>query len=170
MTCCASGNALDEEEHARQHVDACGDHRRGVDERGDRRRALHGIRQPDVERNLRGLADRAAEDAAAPATVRKHWDSDCSRGHLRCDLRKDDVNRSQLQTMRMPSMKPKSPMRLVMNALFAAVGRGIAREPVADEQIAELTPTSSQKMNIIAKLFASTMPSIENMKSERLPK
>ena len=25
-------------------------------------------------------------------------------------------------------------------------------------------------MNIIAKLFASTMPSIENMKSDRLPK
>ena len=66
-------------------------------------------------------------------------------------------------------MKPKSPMRLEMNALFAAAAAAsrVNQWPMSRY---ELTPTSSQKMNIIAKLFASTMPSIENMKSDRLPK
>ena len=35
------------------------DHRRRVDERRDRRRTLHGVGQPDVERELRRLADGA---------------------------------------------------------------------------------------------------------------
>ena len=42
-------------------VDARGHHRRGVDQRGDGRRAGHRIREPDVERHLRGLPDRARE-------------------------------------------------------------------------------------------------------------
>ena len=42
-----------DQEHARR------DHRRRVDERRDRRRALHGVGQPDVERELRRLADGA---------------------------------------------------------------------------------------------------------------
>ncbi len=51
------------EEHgvAPDQVDARGDHRRGVDEGRHRRRAFHGVRQPDVERNLRRLARRADE-------------------------------------------------------------------------------------------------------------
>ena len=53
---------LDEKADAHQHVNAGGHHRRGVDQRGDRRRAFHRVRQPDVQRELRGLADRAAED------------------------------------------------------------------------------------------------------------
>ncbi len=32
------------------------------------------------------------------------------------------------------------------------------------------TPTNSQKMNIITKLSARTMPSMENMKSDSPPK
>ena len=49
--------------HAEQHVNAGGDHGGGVDQRGDRGGAFHGVRQPDVERELGGLADGAAEDA-----------------------------------------------------------------------------------------------------------
>ena len=51
------------EEHrvAPDHVDARGHHRRGVDQRGDRRRAFHRVGQPDVERNLRRLAGGAEE-------------------------------------------------------------------------------------------------------------
>ena len=43
-------------------VDAGVDHRRGVDQGRDRGRALHRVRQPDVERELGALADGAAED------------------------------------------------------------------------------------------------------------
>src|SRR6266513_2469597 len=71
-----------------------------------------------------------------------------------------------LQTIRMPSMKPKSPMRLVMNAFLAASaadGR-LNQWPIRRY---ELTPTNSQKMNIITKLFASTIPSIANIKRDR---
>ena len=50
---------LEERVHAGDQVDARGDHRRGVDQRGDRRRALHRVRQPRVERDLRGLRERA---------------------------------------------------------------------------------------------------------------
>ncbi len=39
-----------------------GDHRRGVDQRRDRRRAGHRVRQPDVQRELRGLADDAGAE------------------------------------------------------------------------------------------------------------
>ena len=41
---------------AGDEVDACGDHRRGVDERGDRGRALHRVREPGLQRELAGLA------------------------------------------------------------------------------------------------------------------
>jgi hypothetical protein len=41
---------LEQRVHARDQVDAGGDHRRGMDEGGDGRRALHRVRQPCVER------------------------------------------------------------------------------------------------------------------------
>ncbi len=44
--------AGEERVHARDHVDAGGDHGGGVDQRADRRGAFHGVRQPDVERKL----------------------------------------------------------------------------------------------------------------------
>ena len=53
------------EEHdveARDHVDARGHHRRGVDQGGDRCRSRHGVGQPDVERQLRRLAGGADEE------------------------------------------------------------------------------------------------------------
>ncbi len=53
---------LKEREGTRHEIDAGGNHRRGVDERTHRRRALHRVWQPDVQRELRGLADRAKED------------------------------------------------------------------------------------------------------------
>jgi hypothetical protein len=52
----------EDEEHAAEHVNTGGHHRRGVDERADGRRAFHRVRQPDVQRELRRLADRTAED------------------------------------------------------------------------------------------------------------
>src|SRR4029077_2451291 len=48
--------------HAHDHVDAGGDHSGGVDEGADGRGAFHGVRKPDVERNLRGFAHGADEE------------------------------------------------------------------------------------------------------------
>ena len=47
---------------AGDHVDAGGHHRGRVDQRGDRRRALHRVGQPDVQRDLRALAGGADEE------------------------------------------------------------------------------------------------------------
>ena len=60
MTVSASGHH--QHVDAAEHVDTGGDHRRGVDQRGDGRRAFHRVGQPDVQRELRGLADGAAEE------------------------------------------------------------------------------------------------------------
>ena len=51
-------------------VDAGGDHRRGVDQGGNRRRTFHRVRQPDVQRELRALADRAREEQQRDARQR----------------------------------------------------------------------------------------------------
>jgi hypothetical protein len=47
---------------ASDHVDTGRHHRRRMDEGGDRRRAFHGIRQPDVQRDLGRLARGADEE------------------------------------------------------------------------------------------------------------
>jgi hypothetical protein len=85
-------------------------------------------------------------------------------GRLACISLKTTVPVA-VHTMRMPSMKPKSPMRLAMKALLAAAAAAsrVNQWPMSRY---ELTPTSSQKMNIITKLFERTTPSIENMKKE----
>ena len=54
-------------EHASDEIDAGRDHRGRVDERADRSRAFHGVRQPDVERELAGFSRRAAEDEEGDA-------------------------------------------------------------------------------------------------------
>ena len=61
------GRELEQRVHARDQVDARGDHRRRVDQRGDRRRALHRVREPRVQRDLRGLRERADEQQEQPA-------------------------------------------------------------------------------------------------------
>ncbi len=38
---------------ARHHINAGGDHGCRMDQRGDRRGTFHGVRQPDIKRNLR---------------------------------------------------------------------------------------------------------------------
>ena len=50
---------------ARDHVDAGGDHRRRVDQSGDRRGTFHRVGQPDIQRELRRLAAGADEQQQA---------------------------------------------------------------------------------------------------------
>ena len=59
------GRGVEDGEHPRHEVDTSGDHRCGIDQGADRRGALHGVGQPDVERDLRGLARGAHEQAQA---------------------------------------------------------------------------------------------------------
>ena len=59
------GRAAEDEVGAAHHVDAGGDHGGGVDERGDRRGALHRVGQPDVEGDLRALAGGADQHEQA---------------------------------------------------------------------------------------------------------
>ena len=56
---------LEQRVQARDQVHAGGDHRGGVDQRGDRRRALHGVREPGVQRDLGGLGEGADEQQDA---------------------------------------------------------------------------------------------------------
>ena len=57
----ASGARSKHLARAADHEDAGGDHGGGVDQRRDRRRAFHRVRQPDVQEELRRLAHRADE-------------------------------------------------------------------------------------------------------------
>ncbi len=59
------GGAFEQRVHARDQVDAGGDHRRGVDQRADRRRALHRVGQPRVKRDLRRLGEGADQQQQA---------------------------------------------------------------------------------------------------------
>ena len=57
------GSGLEDRARADEEVDAGRHHRRGVDQRGDRSRALHRVGEPRVERDLCRLGDRASEQA-----------------------------------------------------------------------------------------------------------
>ena len=57
---------LEERVQARDEVDAGGHHRRRVDERGDRGGALHRVREPRVQRDLRALGEAPDEDEHEP--------------------------------------------------------------------------------------------------------
>ncbi len=59
------GREFEQRVHARDQVHAGRDHRRRVDQRADRRRALHRVGQPGVQRDLRGLGERADEQQQA---------------------------------------------------------------------------------------------------------
>ena len=53
---------VEDKKDAAEHVHTGGHHCRRVNQRADRRGAFHRVRQPDVQGELRGLANRAAED------------------------------------------------------------------------------------------------------------
>ena len=69
------GGGLEDGMRADEQVDACGDHRRGVDQGRDRRRAFHRVREPGLERKLRRLRDRAAEQPECDQRDHRRWDA-----------------------------------------------------------------------------------------------
>ena len=56
---------LEQRRQARHHEYAGGHHGGGMDQRGNRGRAFHGVRQPGVQQELRRLAHRAHEEQQA---------------------------------------------------------------------------------------------------------
>ena len=113
------GRAVEEEMRAGDHVDAGGDHGGGVDERGDRRGAFHGVGQPDVERKLRAFAGSADQQAEADDGE----DAACANRERAASLAAISLKLSvpKLASRRkMPMRKPKSPMRLTMKAFLPA--------------------------------------------------
>ncbi len=72
----------DEREHAHDRVHTRRHHRRGMDHRADGSRAFHRVRQPDVQRELRGFADGSDEeqqtDQACSRKPRKPLGTDAS--------------------------------------------------------------------------------------------
>ena len=116
---------------ARDHVDARRHHGGGVDERAHRGRAFHGVGQPDVERNLRALADGADEQQKTDG--RRH-----RRAHLGRGLEDFRVGEAARQR---PDEEHAQQEARVADAvdderLLARVGRGLLLVPEADEQVA----------------------------------
>ena len=70
------------------------------------------------------------------------------------------------KSINIPARKPRSPIRLVINAFLpASAAESFSyQKPISKY---ELKPTSSQNTYIKSMLFASTMPSIEKVKMPR---
>ncbi len=58
------------------HEHPCGDHGRRVDQRADRCRAFHGVRQPHVERELGGFSGGADKKQQADERDDAHFDTE----------------------------------------------------------------------------------------------
>ena len=115
------GRVAEQHRVAPDHVHARRHHRRRMDQRRDRRRAFHRVRQPDVERNLRRLAGRADEQQQrdqrdrAERRLRARARATGARDLLEVE-RAERARRSAARRAR----TPKSPMRLTMNAFLPA--------------------------------------------------
>ena len=144
-TCEALGRMHVEPRHPRHQVHAGGDHRGRVDQRGDRRRAGHRVGQPHVQRDLRRLAGGADEQQHADqAGGDRRRGAPPAKAAL---MRSMSSVPSAKYSRNMPSRKPASPMRLVMNAFLPAAGLLRVLEPEADQQVrgqADALPADEQ--------------------------
>ncbi len=105
---------------AADHVDARRHHRRRVDERGDRRRAFHRVRQPDIQRNLRRLAGGADEEQQRDDRQRAEGRFDRHAGDRLGDRPGSRCVPNVTNVSATPSTNAKSPMRLTMKAFLPA--------------------------------------------------
>ena len=146
-----------ERRQPRDHVHAGGDHGGGVDQRGDRRRAGHGVGQPDVERNLRRFAGRADEEQQA--------DGGDDRGRVLGQVRRhavdvDEGERRRAELRQRPEQQEHADQeRRVADAVgderLAAGDRVVhVRVPEADQQVgaqADAFPTDEQQRQRVAE-------------------
>ena len=112
------GRMVEENMSAGNHVNAGGDHGCGVDERGHRRGAFHGIREPDIEGKLRALSGCAKQQAQG-----NRGEHSALPGGICAELGSDLAERERAevgQQQKHADQEPKSPMRLTMKALLPA--------------------------------------------------
>ena len=118
---------------ARDEVDAGVDHRRRVDQGRDRGRALHRVRQPDVERELGALAHGAREHEQRDDADRDRRAG--RRAPVSLAIESWMLSVPVLTKIAMiPSANPTSPTRLTMNAFFAASAaeRFVYQKPISE--------------------------------------
>ena len=111
------GRGGEDRRGAGDEVDTGVDHGRGVDERGDRGRALHGVGQPDVERELGALAGGADEEQHGHGVADERVD--LATFHSTNDPKKSIVPVSR-NTPMMPMRKLWSATRLTRKAFLDA--------------------------------------------------
>ena len=121
-----------------------------MDERRHRCRALHGVGEPHVERQLRGLAARAEEEQ----------EHDRRRGAGRqqagvgAALRRSRGSRTRRRCRNMAMRKPKSPMRLVTKAFLPAAAARLPLEPERDQQVgagADALPAEEREQEVVGQ-------------------
>ena len=110
---------LEDRVRADDQVDAGRDHRRGVDQRRDRRRALHRVGEPRVERDLGRLGDGAAEQPErdevdgglreARGARRTPPRSSASRSATSGRRTRAPSSRRRRRSSRRPSSRPRPP-------------------------------------------------------------
>src|SRR5215207_8933290 len=138
-------------ERVRTHdqVDAGGDHRRGMDQRRDRGRPLHGVRQPDMQRELRALASRTAEEQEGDGGDHRHRGS----GHLSEDLA--EFERAELiEDPDQPQPKCQVADAVDDERLLRGAGGGAASEPEPDQQVRRQTnplPEEEEEKEVIGQ-------------------
>src|SRR6201996_1160071 len=115
------------------HIDTGGDHGRGVNESGDRRRAFHSVRKPDIERNLSGLAGRSHKEQKADGgeesagkTWRRIHPAEDIREIQAAEVRDQEEHRKQKAEIADPVHDER---------LLAGIRRGVALEVKANEKV-----------------------------------
>ena len=162
------GEALPEHAvEAGHQVHAGHDHGGGVDEGGDRRGAGHGVGQPHVQRELGALAHDAEEQEDSPGQEQAVAMSPVRASRLMCSMLK--FWPAAKNRVMMPSIRPTSPMRVVMKALMAASELAFSSHqwPMS---MNEHSPTSSQPISSWSVLSATTRSSMEAVNSDRAAK
>ena len=97
-------------------IDAGGDHRGGVDQRGDRRRAFHRVGKPGVQRHLRRFRGAADEQRDADREQQRR----CRTCRRRRKASPKPIEPMFATITKIANMMPTSPTTLMTNALRAA--------------------------------------------------
>ena len=122
---------------AHHHVHARGDHGRGVNQRADRSGAFHRVRQPDVQRKLRGFSRRA--DKQEQGNRREHSRlSNGFRGHRRRARQHGrEIQRAEgPQDQKHAEDESEIADAVHPERLVAGVGGGLLQEEETDQQVA----------------------------------
>ena len=146
--------AVEDRVRARDHVDAGGDHGGRVDQGGDRRGAFHGVRQPDVERDLRGFAggaeDQQQRDGGEESAAAR---SGCCGACLAEDV--GEVERAEVRDQQEHAEQEAEVADAVdVKAFLPASRGGVLLEVEADQQVrgeAHAFPADEHQQEVVGQ-------------------